>query len=70
MHLGPEDVLLALEIELRAGLSAAEAPIDRLDRAIRADHPGVKHLFIEAQSIREAKDAHGRAPAEQGPPAV
>lgn len=70
MHLGPEDVLLALEIEFRSGLSAAEvaAAIDRIDRAVRTDHPEVKHLFIEAQSIREAKDAHGRSPADQVPP--
>jgi cation diffusion facilitator family transporter len=67
MHMGPEDVLLALEIEFRSGLSAAEVAeaIERLDRAIRADHPEVKHLFIEAQAIREA---HAAAPPAAPPP--
>ena len=53
MHLGPDDVLVALEVEFRPGLSAADAAaaIDRLDRAIRAARPEVKHLYIEAQSI-------------------
>jgi divalent metal cation (Fe/Co/Zn/Cd) transporter len=53
MHLGPDEVLLTLEIEFRPELSAAQAAaaVDRLDRAIRGRHPEVKHLFIEAQAI-------------------
>ena len=53
MHLGPDDVLVTLEVEFRSGLSAADAAaaIDRLDRAIRAARPEVKHLYVEAQSI-------------------
>lgn len=55
MHLGPNDVLLTMEITFRPDLSAAQttAAIDRLDRAIRTLHPEVRHLFIEAQSIGE-----------------
>jgi cation diffusion facilitator family transporter len=53
MHLGPDDVLVTLEVEFRPGLWAADvtAAIDRLDRAIRAARPEVRHLYIEAQSI-------------------
>lgn len=53
MHFGPYEVLLTLEIEFRPHLTAAEAAaaIDRLDRAIRALHPEVKHLFIEVQAL-------------------
>jgi cation diffusion facilitator family transporter len=53
MHLGPDDVLVTLEVEFRPGLSAADAAaaIDRLDKAIRAARPEVRHLYIEAQSI-------------------
>lgn len=53
LHFGPEDVLLTLEIQFRAGLTAADAAvaIDRLDKAIRGKHPEVKHLFVEVQSI-------------------
>lgn len=61
MHLGPADVLLALEVTFRPELPAAQtaAAIERLDRAIRARHPEVKHLFIEAQSFA----GHANAPA-------
>ncbi len=57
LHFGPTDVLLTLEIAFRPGLSAVQAAsaIDRLDKAIRADHPEVRHLFIEAQSIAKGK---------------
>jgi cation diffusion facilitator family transporter len=53
MHLGPDDVLVTLEVEFRPGLSAADAAaaIDRLDKAIRAARPEVRHLYIEAQAI-------------------
>jgi cation diffusion facilitator family transporter len=53
MHLGPDDVLVTLEVEFRPGLSAADAAaaIDRLDRAIRTARPEVRHLYIEAQAI-------------------
>jgi cation diffusion facilitator family transporter len=55
MHLGPQDVLLTLEITFRPGLTAAQAAaaIDRMERAIKAAHPEVRHLFVEAQAIAE-----------------
>jgi divalent metal cation (Fe/Co/Zn/Cd) transporter len=58
MHFGPADVLLTLEIAFRPELSAAQAAaaIDRMDRAIRAAHPEVRHLFVEAQSIAAKAD--------------
>jgi len=54
MHLGPNDVLLTLDIEFRPELTAAQltAAIERLDRAIRLAHPEVKHIFVEAQAIK------------------
>jgi cation diffusion facilitator family transporter len=56
MHLGPHEVLLALQIIFRQGLSAAAvvAAIDRLEAAIRRRHPDVKRIFIEAESVAEA----------------
>lgn len=53
MHFGPHDVLLTMEIEFRPHLSAVQtaAAIDRLDKVMKAKHPELKHLFIEAQSI-------------------
>ncbi len=54
MHFGPQDVLLTLELEFRRGQSAKEvaAAIDRVDRSIRLVHPRIRHIFIEAQSLR------------------
>jgi cation diffusion facilitator family transporter len=65
MHLGPDDVLLTLEIAFRANLSAAEVAgaIDRLDRAIRKAHPEIRHLFVEAQSIAAVSNPSAVAPA-------
>jgi cation diffusion facilitator family transporter len=53
MHLGPHEVLLNLDIQFRKGLSATEveAAVDRLEKAIRARHPEVKRIFIEAESL-------------------
>lgn len=53
MHFGPMDVLLTLEIVFRSDLSAAQTAlaIERLDRAIRAAHPEVRHIFVEAQAL-------------------
>ena len=57
--LGPHEVLLNLDIQFRKGLSAAEveAAVDRLEKAIRAKHPEVKRIFIEAESLTSSRDA-------------
>jgi cation diffusion facilitator family transporter len=54
MHFGPTEVLLALELVFEKGQSAADAAaaVDRIDRAIRTAHPQIRHIFIEAQSLR------------------
>jgi cation diffusion facilitator family transporter len=75
MHFGPEQVLLNLDVQFRRGLSAAEveAAVDRLETAIRARHPEIKHIFLEADAIRTrpAREAAGAgaaaAPAAEGP---
>ena len=69
MHLGPDDVLLTLEIAFRQNLSAAQVAgaIDRLDRAIRKAHPEIRHLFVEAQSIAALADPSGVAPGPNPP---
>jgi divalent metal cation (Fe/Co/Zn/Cd) transporter len=53
MHFGPHEILLTIEIHFKPLLSAdtVAAAIDRVDRAIRAAHLGVKHIFLEAQSL-------------------
>ena len=54
MHLGPQEVLLNLDVQFRTGLSAdaIAAAVDRLESAVRASHPEVKRIFIEARSLR------------------
>jgi len=56
MHFGPHDVLLTLDIRFEKDLTAAEiaAAVDLLEEKIRAQHPEIKHIFIEAKSLTEA----------------
>lgn len=53
MQLGPDEVLLNLDVRFRPELSAAEQieAVDRLERAIRARHPEVRRIFIEAAAV-------------------
>src|ERR1044071_1971110 len=52
MHFGPHEVLLGLDVEFKSHLSAQDvaAAINRLEAAIRARHPDLKHIFIEAKA--------------------
>ncbi len=56
MQLSPSEVLLNLEVRFRAGLDVREleAVVARLEDGIRAKHPEVHKMFIEASSLREA----------------
>lgn len=57
MHFGPSDVLLALDVRFKRHLRSpqiAEA-INRLEASIREKHPEIKHIFIEAKSLKEAE---------------
>jgi cation diffusion facilitator family transporter len=57
MHFGPRDVLLNMVIQFRRGLSGAEvvAAVDRLEKTIRAEHPSIKRIFIEAEAFSRAE---------------
>jgi cation diffusion facilitator family transporter len=54
MHMGPEDVLLNLSVDFADGITSAdvEAAISGLERDIKAAHPEIKRVFIEAQNWR------------------
>jgi len=56
LHLGPEDVMLALNIEFADTLSAdeIEAAVRRLETNIRKSHDEVKRIFIEAASMTKS----------------
>jgi divalent metal cation (Fe/Co/Zn/Cd) transporter len=54
MHFGPQDVLVALSIDfIDTGTAEVERAVTRIERKIKAAHPEVKRVFVEAQD-REA----------------
>lgn len=61
MHLGPEDVLLNLDVEFADRLSTdqVEDTIVNLEARIRERFPEVRRIFIEAKSLRRRR---GQAP--------
>lgn len=56
MHMGPDDILLALDVEFEDELSAdgIEAAIQRIEAALKEKHPQIKRIFIEARSLANA----------------
>jgi cation diffusion facilitator family transporter len=59
MHFGPQDVLVALSLSFVESGTATEveAAVTRIERQIKAAHPEVTRVFIEAQD----RDAHSRS---------
>ncbi len=53
MHLGPDEILLNLELRFRRGISsdAIVTAIDDLEKAIRRQHPMVGRIYIEAAPL-------------------
>jgi len=58
MHFGPRDVLVAISLEFDDMIPAGrvEGAVTRIERRIKAAHPEVTRVFVEAQSF----DAHRR----------
>jgi cation diffusion facilitator family transporter len=54
MHLGPEDILLALDVDFKPELDAREitTAVARIEAQIRARHPDVRRVFIEARALQ------------------
>lgn len=57
MHFGPQEVLVAVNVEFKPALTAEEIEqaVDRIEKNIRSAHPEVKRIFIEAESISKRK---------------
>lgn len=53
MHFGPNDIFVALSLDFQDSLPAAEVErtVTRIERAIKAAHPDVSRVFVEAQSF-------------------
>jgi cation diffusion facilitator family transporter len=52
MHLGPEDIVLAMKLAFRPGMTVEEAETltNEIERRIRGDMPRMKKIFIEVDS--------------------
>ena len=55
MHLGPEDILVNIDINFANGLSTdqVEEAIDKVERRIQKQLPAVKKIFVEAESLKK-----------------
>ena len=53
MYLGPADVVLAFDVDFASALPAAEVAvaIEQLQDAIRAEHPEIQRIFVEAKNL-------------------
>ena len=54
-YYGPDTVLLLMDVVFRPGLDGAEISVatDRMEARIREVRPRVKHIYIEAESLRD-----------------
>ena len=54
MHLGPEEVLLNIEVRFTPGLPAEQIheAVHRIEERITARHPEVSRIFIEVEALR------------------
>jgi len=55
MHIGPDEILLNLNLEFRDGMTTGqiEQLVDEIERSIREQVPQVKRIFIEADTPEE-----------------
>ncbi|WP_310394462.1 cation diffusion facilitator family transporter [Hymenobacter sp.] len=63
-YLGPKDIVLALDVEFASALTAEEIEraIDKMQDAIRAEHPEMKRIFVEAKSLTKREGQPHVAP--------
>jgi cation diffusion facilitator family transporter len=67
MRLGPQEILLNVELEFRADLTTRElrSAVERIERAIRGAHSEVSRIYIEASSLSKLSSAHASDGAAQ-----
>ena len=55
MHLGPDEILLNLDVQFHSHLTAAELVkvVDELETQIHNKFPGIRQIFIETESLKK-----------------
>lgn len=55
LHFGPRQVLLNIDISFRDGLQSNDLlkAIDRVETVIRREHPEIRRVFIEAETLKQ-----------------
>ncbi|MGB3495913.1 MAG: cation diffusion facilitator family transporter [Elainellaceae cyanobacterium] len=69
LHLGPKDIMVALNIEFEDELTSdqIEIAVIRIESAIRETHPDVRRIFVEAASMRTTKPEMELAKTDPAP---
>ena len=64
LHMGPYNLVLNMEVNFSEDLSAADITqtIDDLEDAIRAVHPEIKYIFVEAESLSGRRQVAASSP--------
>ncbi|MGH7020349.1 MAG: cation diffusion facilitator family transporter [Brevundimonas sp.] len=72
MHFGPNEILVALSLDFRDDLTAAEveATVARLEHRIRAAYPQAGRIYVEAQSLASHAAVRAAVMAGGGPGAL
>ena len=72
MHFGPNEILVALSLDFRNTLTAAEVEdtVARLERRIRAAYPQAGRIYVEAQSLISHAAVRAAVIAGGGPGAL
>lgn len=72
MHFGPNEILVALSLDFRDDLSAAEVEntVARLEQRIRAAYPQAGRIYVEAQSLASHAAVRAAVMAGGGPGAL
>lgn len=57
MHMGPEFILVNISVDFQDGVTSQEMErsVANLDKDIKAHHPLVKRVFVEAEARRASK---------------
>jgi divalent metal cation (Fe/Co/Zn/Cd) transporter len=56
MQLGPDEVLLTASVQFKRGMriDEVEAAIERLEKAVAALYPSIRHIYFESGALRSA----------------